>query len=92
MALPAIPALSTSQMETLAASGEELTAGVGDVLYRVGDRAYPFIAIREGEVAIPHAGHNEIVSHDAANLLGRRTRPTGPGRGWSATCPPAPRS
>src|SRR6476619_5275388 len=70
MAVPAIPALSTSQMETLAASGEELTAGVGDVLYRVGDRAYPFIAIREGEVAIMDAGDNEIVRHGASSFLG----------------------
>jgi len=32
MAVPAIPTLSPSQMATLAALGEELTAGVGDVL------------------------------------------------------------
>src|SRR6476619_3424796 len=70
MAVPAIPALSTSQMETLAASGKELTAGVDDVLYRVGDRAYPFIALREGEVAILDAGGNEIVRHGASSFLG----------------------
>src|SRR6476619_5029043 len=70
MAVPAIPALSTSQMETLAASGKELTAGVGDVLYRVGDRTYPFIAIREGEVAILDAGGNEIVRHGVSSFLG----------------------
>jgi thioredoxin reductase (NADPH) len=70
MAVPAIPTLSTSQMETLAALGEELTANVGDVLYRVGDRAYPFIAIREGEVAILDAAGNEIVRHGASSFLG----------------------
>jgi thioredoxin reductase (NADPH) len=70
MAVPAIPTLSTSQMATLAALGEELTAGVGDVLYRVGDRAYPFIAIREGEVVILDADGNEIVRHGASSFLG----------------------
>jgi len=58
-AAPPIPTLSASQMATLAALGEELTAAIGDVLYRVGDRAYPFIAIREGEVAILDAAGNE---------------------------------
>src|SRR5512132_3725445 len=70
MAVPAIPTLSTSQMETLAALGEELTANVGDVLYGGGDRAYPFIAIREGEVAILDAAGNEIVRHGASSFLG----------------------
>jgi thioredoxin reductase (NADPH) len=70
MAVPAIPALSTSQMATLAALGEERTASVGDVLYRVGDAVYPFIAIREGEVAIVDADGNEIVRHGASSFLG----------------------
>ena len=48
MTVPAIPSLSSSQLSTLAGAGEELTAGVGDELYRVGDHIYPFIAIREG--------------------------------------------
>jgi hypothetical protein len=42
------PPLSASQLATLAEVGEDRTANVGDVLYRVGDRRYPFIAIREG--------------------------------------------
>src|SRR4029450_2857515 len=50
--------------------GEELSAAVGDVLYQVGDRAYPFIAIREGEVAILDAAGNEIVRHGASSFLG----------------------
>ena len=37
-------------MATLARVGEERTADVGDVLFRVGDQRYPFIAILEGEV------------------------------------------
>jgi thioredoxin reductase (NADPH) len=67
---PAIPSLSSSQLSTLAAAGEELTAGVGDVLYRVGDRTYPFIAIVQGEVAIHDAAGNEIVRHGAGSFLG----------------------
>ena len=70
MAVPAIPSLSASQLSTLAAVGEELTAGVGDQLYRVGDPIYPFIAIREGEVAIVDAAGNEIVRHGAGSFLG----------------------
>src|SRR4029453_5108919 len=61
MGTPAIPSLSTSQLATLAAAGEERRAGVGDVLYRVGDAAYPFIAIREGEGAVlGAAGHENV--------------------------------
>jgi thioredoxin reductase (NADPH) len=70
MAAPATPSLSASQMATLAGVGEERTAAVGDVLYRVGDAVYPFIAIREGEVAILDAAGNEIVSHGASSFLG----------------------
>jgi thioredoxin reductase (NADPH) len=70
MAVPAIPSLSASQLSTLAAVGEELTAGVGDELYQVGDPIYPFIAIREGEVAILDAAGNEIVRHGAGSFLG----------------------
>ena len=70
MAVPPIPSLSASQLATLAGLGEERTAAVGDVLYRVGDRTYPFIAIREGEVAILDAAGNEIVRHGASSFLG----------------------
>jgi thioredoxin reductase (NADPH) len=70
MATPATPSLSTSQLATLAAVGKERTAGVGDVLYRVGDASYPFIAIREGEVAILDAAGNEIIRHGASSFLG----------------------
>jgi len=70
MKAPPSPALSASQLEKLAGLGEERTAGVGDVLFRVGDSTYPFIAIREGEVAILDAAGNEIVRHGASNFLG----------------------
>ena len=70
MAPPASPTLSASQLATLAGLGEERTARVGDVLFRVGDAAYPFIAIRDGEVAILDAAGNEIVRHGASGFLG----------------------
>jgi thioredoxin reductase (NADPH) len=62
--------LSASQLATLAQLGEERAAGVGDVLFRVGDRRYPFIAIIEGEVAILDAAGNEIVRHGTSGFLG----------------------
>ncbi len=61
--------LSDAQLQTLRAHGEERTAEVGDVLYRVGDRTYPFIAIVEGEAAILDAHGNEIVRHGAHGFL-----------------------
>jgi thioredoxin reductase (NADPH) len=70
VANPPSPSLSSSQLATLAAAGEERTASVGDVLYSVGDTAYPFIAIRDGEVAILDAAGNEIVRHGASSFLG----------------------
>ena len=68
--LPASPTLSPSQLATLAAVGEEHTAKAGDVLYRVGESRYPFIAILEGEVAIVDAAGREIVRHGPSGFLG----------------------
>jgi thioredoxin reductase (NADPH) len=62
--------LSSSQLSTLASHGEERTAEVGDILYRVGDLRYPFIAIREGEAAILDASGHEIVRHGPSGFLG----------------------
>lgn len=70
MAAPPTPSLSASQLATLAELGEERTAGVGDVLFEVGDTIYPFVAIREGEVAILDAAGNEIIRHGASSFLG----------------------
>jgi thioredoxin reductase (NADPH) len=67
---PPSPVLSASQLDLLARHGEERTATVGDVLYRIGDRRYPFIAIREGEAAILDEAGNEIVRHGASGFLG----------------------
>ena len=70
VAPPASPTLSASQLATLAEIGEERTADVGDVLYRIGDASYPFIAITEGEVAIIDADGTEIVRHGGSSFLG----------------------
>jgi thioredoxin reductase (NADPH) len=67
---PASPTLSASQLATLTALGEERTADVGDVLFRVGDPRYPFIAILEGEVAILDGAGNEIIRHTNSGFLG----------------------
>ena len=56
MATPASPTLSAAQLARLGAVGEMRRAPAGEVLYRIGDRGYPFIAILEGEVAIVDAG------------------------------------
>ena len=62
--------LSPSQLAALAEIGEERTAPAGEVLYPVGDRPYPLIAIVEGEVAIVDAAGHEIVRHGASSFLG----------------------
>src|SRR3954452_23313813 len=70
MIAPASPLLSKSQLATLAEHGEERSAAVGDVLFRVGDLRYPFIAIREGEAAILDRAGHELVRHGASGFLG----------------------
>jgi thioredoxin reductase (NADPH) len=54
----------------LAGLGEEKTAQPGDVLYRIGDERYPFIAVLDGEVSIHDAAGNEIVRHGPSGFLG----------------------
>jgi thioredoxin reductase (NADPH) len=70
VAAPASPMVSASQLARLAQLGEERVAAVGDVLFRVGDARYPFIAIIEGEVAILDAAGNEIIRHGTSGFLG----------------------
>ena len=77
MAAPASPSLSSSQLATLSDVGDERSASVGDVLYRVGDRSYPFIAILEGEVAILDGAGQEIVRHGPNGFLGELNLLTG---------------
>jgi thioredoxin reductase (NADPH) len=64
------PALSASQLATVAELGEERSANAGDVLYRIGDQTYPFIVIVEGEVSVVDAAGNEIVRHGPSGFLG----------------------
>jgi thioredoxin reductase (NADPH) len=67
---PPSPTLSASPLAILRELGEERTAEAGEVLYRVGDRDYPFIAIIEGEVAILVSAGNEIIRHGDSGFLG----------------------
>jgi thioredoxin reductase (NADPH) len=62
--------LSESQFALLARHGEERTAAVGETLFRIGDRRYPFIAIIEGEAAVLDAAGHEVVRHGASGFLG----------------------
>jgi thioredoxin reductase (NADPH) len=68
--VPPSPTLSASQLASLRELGEERTADVGDLLYRVGDREYPFMAIIDGEAAILDAAGHEIVRHGPSGFLG----------------------
>ena len=70
MPAPVSPILSESQLAVLREHGEERTADVGEVLFRVGDRRYPFIAILEGEAAVLDASGEEIVRHGRFGFLG----------------------
>jgi thioredoxin reductase (NADPH) len=62
--------LSKGQLALLAEHGEERRAEIGDVLFRVGDRRYPLIAIIEGEAAILDQTGAEINRHRAFGFLG----------------------
>jgi thioredoxin reductase (NADPH) len=66
----ASPVLSDAQIQTLRRHGSERTAAVGDVLFRVGDERYPFIAIIEGEAAVLDAAGHEIVRHGRSGFIG----------------------
>jgi thioredoxin reductase (NADPH) len=69
-ASPTRPVLSPEQFAALRARGEERSAGVGDVLYKIGDQRYPLIAIIEGEAAISDERGNEIIRHGSGGFLG----------------------
>ena len=62
--------LSEGQLAMLAEHGEERRAEVGDVLFRVGDRRYPLIAIIEGEAAVLDQTGAEINRHGPGGFLG----------------------
>jgi thioredoxin reductase (NADPH) len=62
--------LSSSQLATLAAHGEERTAEAGETLIQIGDEIYPLIAILEGEAAVLDGARREIVRHGAGGFIG----------------------
>jgi thioredoxin reductase (NADPH) len=70
VAIASAQVLSKAQLALLAEHGEERTAAVGETLFRVGDRRYPFIAILEGEAAIRDAAGRELVRHGRWGFLG----------------------
>jgi thioredoxin reductase (NADPH) len=70
LGLPDNPTLSAAQLAMLAEKGDERVARSGDALYTVGDAAYPFIVLLEGEAAILDAGGNEILRIGAGSFLG----------------------
>src|SRR5918994_7655241 len=70
MAAQDSPILSAAQLARLAELGEERTADAGEVLYGVGARSYPFIAILDGEVAILDPAGHEIIRHGPSRFLG----------------------
>jgi thioredoxin reductase (NADPH) len=74
---PISPILSAAQLANLAEHGEERTAAVGDVLFKVGDERYPLIAILEGEAAVLDNAGDEIVRHGAHGFLGELNLMTG---------------
>jgi len=71
------PVLSEAQLATLAEHGEERTADAGDVLFKIGDERYPFIAILEGEAVVLDSVGDEIVRHGASGFLGELNLMTG---------------
>ena len=70
VATPSSQVLSDAQLAVLAEHGDERTAEVGDFLFRVGDKRYPFVAILEGEVAVQDAAGAEVIRHGAFGFLG----------------------
>jgi thioredoxin reductase (NADPH) len=62
--------LSPSHLRLLARHGEERTGAVGDVLWKIGDREFPFIAILEGEGVVVDATGQEIVRIGASGFIG----------------------
>ncbi|HEX5308881.1 MAG TPA: FAD-dependent oxidoreductase [Solirubrobacteraceae bacterium] len=70
MSAPASRVLSSSQLATLAACGEERAAEAGETLFAIGDQDYPFIAIVEGQVAVKDGAGEEIVRHGPSGFVG----------------------
>lgn len=64
------PVLSDGQLEMLRAHGEQRTAEAGEVLWKIGDERFPFIAIVDGEAVVQGESGMEIVRHGRSGFLG----------------------
>jgi len=64
------PSLSASQLVRLADVGERRSADIGHVLFQLGDAAYEFIAVEEGEVVVLDGAGNEIIRCGPTKFLG----------------------
>jgi thioredoxin reductase (NADPH) len=77
----AFPRLSHAQIELLSANGERRRTQAGDVLFREGDRAYPFIVILAGMAAIYEGyggpAERRIGVHGPGRFLGELNLLTG---------------
>jgi thioredoxin reductase (NADPH) len=69
--------LSQEQIDLLARHGEERTAEVGELLFKVGDRSYPFMAILEGRAAIRTESGHELIRHGPSGFVGELNLLTG---------------
>ncbi len=79
----AFPELTAEQIEALRERGAERSVEPGDVLFREGDDAYPFIVIVQGRVDIVAGFETDearlITSHAAGRFLGELNLLTGQG-------------
>ena len=69
--------LSETQLALLAEHGEERAAEAGEILFDVGDKGYPFMAIIEGEAAIRDQSGRELIRHGASGFVGELNLLTG---------------
>jgi thioredoxin reductase (NADPH) len=69
--------LSQEQLDLLARHGEERTAEPGELLFKVGDRSYPFMAVIEGQVAIRTQSGHELIRHGPSGFVGELNLLTG---------------
>jgi thioredoxin reductase (NADPH) len=69
--------LSQAQLDLLAEHGEERTAEQGEILFNVGDKSYPFMAILEGEAAIQDQSGRELIRHGSSGFVGELNLLTG---------------
>jgi thioredoxin reductase (NADPH) len=74
---PISAVLSDAQLDLLRQHGEERTAAPGEVLFKIGDQRFPFVAIVEGEAVVQGESGIEIVRHGKSGFLGELSLLTG---------------